>query len=299
MERDNCRQVFSQYVETKRNAFLATELEGTIDLYLSNCGMGKCCSGQKMGPEIKDEYVVFYIVSGKGIYKVRDKQYHLSENDYFLVCANEEVSCRADENDPWSIVWVGFKGEKVRSFIEYAGLNKTENLVGRCENKESILEYIKKILSVRGNSSVDEMKKIGYLYLIFAKLLEERELESENGIEYSYTSRKYIQYVIEYVEKNYRQQIRVNDIADSIGLNRSYMTTLFKKIMGESPKEYLVRFRMEKAEILLRKTNIRIQLVAEQVGYNEMISFSRAFKKKNNVSPSEYRKNAQSFGENT
>ena len=78
----------------------------------------------------------------------------------------------------------------------------------------------------------------------------------------------------DYIAYHYREKIKINELADYIGVNRSYLTSSFKKAIGCSPQEYLVNLRMEKAREMLRNTDMQINAIAAAVGYQDQLAFS-------------------------
>ena len=87
----------------------------------------------------------------------------------------------------------------------------------------------------------------------------------------------------------YNERLKINELADYIGVNRSYLASNFKKTFGCSPQEFLVNLRMEKAKVLLKKQDLSINAVANVVGYTDQLAFSKAFKKHFGCSPSTYK----------
>ncbi len=79
-------------------------------------------------------------------------------------------------------------------------------------------------------------------------------------------------------------------MADYIGINRTYLTSIFKEKMDKSPQEFLMQVRMSKACELLLNTDVPINVVAREVGYEDQMAFSKMFRKKNGLSPDQYRK---------
>ena len=86
----------------------------------------------------------------------------------------------------------------------------------------------------------------------------------------------------------YKRQ--VNNIIEYIGLNRSYLSTLFKKNIGITIQEYLTIFRLSRANELLDITNESIENVANSCGYKDPLIFTKAYKKKYGVTPTQHRK---------
>ena len=83
--------------------------------------------------------------------------------------------------------------------------------------------------------------------------------------------------------------IRVNDIVEYIGFTRSYFTSVFRKQTGISPQEYLLQCRFKNGCRLLKETDYPIQKIAQLVGYEDPLAFSKAFKKYYKISPTVFR----------
>ena len=94
---------------------------------------------------------------------------------------------------------------------------------------------------------------------------------------------------MKYIQGNFRKNVRIQDIAMDIGIDRSYLSGIFKEVMKMSPQEYLLHYRVEQAEILLKETDRKIGDIAELVGYADAMTFSKMFKKYKGISPQQYR----------
>ncbi|WP_100406496.1 response regulator [Bacillus solitudinis] len=101
-------------------------------------------------------------------------------------------------------------------------------------------------------------------------------------------SHKLILSVKDYVKENYDQEITLAEIADSLFINRNYLSQLFKKVTGESFVTYLNKFRIQKAKERLREKKYMIYEISEMVGYQNPTYFSQVFKSITGVSPSEF-----------
>ena len=90
--------------------------------------------------------------------------------------------------------------------------------------------------------------------------------------------RSYVEDSLQYIENNYDHSFSIQEIADSLGLERTYLYRLFKKVTGFSPQEYLLDYRIRKACELLQNTDLPIAQIARSVGYEDSLYFSRLFK---------------------
>lgn len=93
-----------------------------------------------------------------------------------------------------------------------------------------------------------------------------------------------------YIEKNFDQDLTLEEIAKEVHLNSSYLSHIFKEEMGCGFTDYLTETRLDKAQELLRNSNQNVTAIANQVGYKNANYFSQVFKKKNGLTPTEYRK---------
>lgn len=260
----------------------------SVDLYLCYCGMEDCSSGHSFGPAVRKDFLIHYITRGKGSYRVGEQSYELGAGEYFLICPGTTTFYQADKDDPWSYLWIGFNGMRAPAYLEYLHLNQSDRLTGRCENREFLTGCVREMLAAKELTHANELKRQGQLYLFLAELAA-CSREEAGAAEYDYPVQVYVEHALRYMEEHYQEGIRVRDVADFVGLNRSYLANSFKKLIGESPQEYLIRIRMEKAEELLKQTKDSIAAVAGTVGYDDPMTFSRVFKRERGVSPKEYR----------
>ncbi|WP_273545580.1 helix-turn-helix domain-containing protein [Paenibacillus caui] len=99
----------------------------------------------------------------------------------------------------------------------------------------------------------------------------------------------YVKQAICFIKANYSRPITIEELAQTLGLNRKYFAELFKSAAGMPPQQYLSRYRMSKACELLESSELSIKEIAYSVGYTDQLLFSRMFKKIIGMSPSDYR----------
>lgn len=224
-----------------------------VDLYLCYCGIEECSRGHSFGPAVRKEYLIHYILSGRGIYQIHGKTYEVGQGEFFLIPPDETTFYQADTEEPWRYIWIGFQGMKATMYMEYLHLDGEERVVGKCSQKEKLKHLVEEMLRARALTFADELHREGLLYEFMAALAQDAEDAKE------------------------------------IGLSRNYLSNCFKSVMHETLKDYLTRVRMEKAERLLTTTTDTIGEVAAAVGYEDALAFSKVFHKKYHVSPRAYR----------
>ena len=178
---------------------------------------------------------------------------------------------------------------RAQEYAGHAGFTK-RTPIRKVNCGKELNSYIDGILEAHQLSYTDELKRNGYLMLFFATLMEDyKKIVPAIANQHSYPGSVYVKHAMEYIAYHYREKIKINELADYIGVNRSYLTSSFKKAIGCSPQEYLVNLRMEKARDMLRNTGMQINAVAAAVGYQDQLAFSKIFKQHFGTSPKAYR----------
>ncbi len=257
------------------------------DLNMYQCGSQKCPPGHGYGPAVRDHYLIHFIHSGKGFFQIKNRTWHLGPGDGFLICPDLVTYYEADRENPWSYSWVGFHGLKAGYYLEQAGLT-AENPVFHYEDREYLGSLFHRMQQAIKYPKSRDLQLLGLLYLFVAALIEAgpggSALRPPGG------KQVYVTKAVTYIAGNYSQKITVDDIAGYIGLNRRYFSAVFKEILGVSPQRYIMQFRMDKACELMQNEILSIGDIARSVGYDDPLTFSKAFKKLKGLSPRAYRK---------
>jgi AraC family transcriptional regulator of arabinose operon len=91
---------------------------------------------------------------------------------------------------------------------------------------------------------------------------------------------------------NYMDDLTVASLSDYVGLDRSYLCSIFKKFLNTPPQTYIAKYRINKACELLKNSSCSISEVAMMVGYKDPVVFQKFFKNITGMSPRQYRKEA-------
>lgn len=255
----------------------------SLTMAVYNCGSQKCTSSYSWGEGVRDHYLIHYVLSGKGYYKTPQRTYALGPGDLFIVYPQTPIKYWADQEDPWEYQWVGFHGSEASFLLRRTDLTREEPVLHLDDKR--IPEALSAIVTAHGRGLSQQTRMIGRLYEFLALLLElsVRPQKGDDNFDYVSSATKYIAY-------NFAAPIDVTHIAQSIGVSRSHLYRMFMKTMGVTPNEYLTRYRISQACELLRGGGLPISAVANSVGYEDPLYFSRVFKRITGVSPRSWSK---------
>lgn len=220
------------------------------------------------GPASREMYVLHYVFSGKGTLHMNGKDIPIFKGQMFLIPPNVQAQYTADDTDPWFYCFVNF-------FTSY-NVFPERTYVFRDERFGDIFTNI---LHMTKKDRTHPFEITAELYHLLFLVSE----HSRSSVE----QQQYVSRATTYIHEFYNRQLRIADIAKHLGLDRSYLYSLFLKHLGISPKEYLTRHRLNIASSLL-SSDTHIKNVAFACGYSDVYSFSKAFKKQFGCSPSSY-----------
>ncbi len=229
-------------------------------------GYEYCEPSHSFGPAVRDHWLLHYVVSGSGIFRIDGKTHHIKAGDMFTIPPYVETYYEADSTNPWHYIWVGFTTEGPLPAVLHSKMHLPEAKslflqMQHCGDFDS------------GRSAYLSAK----LWELMALILERDKGEID-----------YIEKALSCIKSEYMNGITVAEIAKRLNLDRSYFTTCFKKRLGVSPQEYLLKFRLETAKQLMVEQGETPTTAANSVGYSDIYNFSRMFKRKYGLSPRAY-----------
>lgn len=279
----------AQFVSSGKVRSLEYLKKESVELSLTFCGYEEYDAGYYYIPTPRNYYMLHIVRKGRGICKVDEKTHFVEENDAMLIYPGMEYSFVADPEEGCAVLWIGFVGMRAQDCVMHSGFSEG-TLVRRTELVQKLETLVEKMLEVKEMTFANDMRRNGMLKLFFAELIEEyTDTISKKNVHQNQETSDYIKDAIAYIAQNYSQNIKINELADYVGVNRSYLASSFKKATGYSPKEYLLSLRMERAKSLLETTDMAVSSISNSIGYSDQLAFSRMFKRYTGVSPTIYR----------
>lgn len=264
---------------------------GDAPLSLVQFGWHKTASGYGYGPMVRDHCLIHFVVKGIGRVLASDMEYHVGPGECFAFFPHQIAYYESDSQDPWEYYWLGFEGGWSDDLMKAAGF--TEELIVRAIVEEEMLFAILQKGIGLGMRADNALYFSGVLqqalhHLISHPTAAEDRLDSSKR-KYNPLGNEYVRIVTSIIETSYRERLSVDEMASRMGLNRSYLTTLFKEHTGKSVKEYLMDFRLQQSILRLQRANYTVKQSALESGFHDPLYYSRLFKSRYGISPHVYR----------
>ena len=93
------------------------------ELSLCHCGYSICAPGHSFGPAVRPNYILHYVLDGRGTYRIGTRTYHLEKEQGFLIEPNVMTFYQADAQQPWTYLWIGFQGTRADQLMREIGLS--------------------------------------------------------------------------------------------------------------------------------------------------------------------------------
>lgn len=266
-----------------------------MPLSVVQAGWHQTKGGYGYGPMIRDHWLLHFVLRGNGIVRVENMEYEARESQVFAIRPHQITYYQASESAPWEYFYIGFEGEWAQQVMEDIGFVREDSIVIQVPNADEVfrlLKNIKEYIKLYLETGDGVLGLYGCVYGIFQLLSSGKNdeqiisgHENPNLLQHEYTRT-----LISIIETSYSEKINIQELANRLHLNRSYMSELFSQDTGMSIKNYLTEKRMKMATIMLQDPRRSVKSIAASCGFDDSLYFSRAFRKYYGISPQQYRK---------
>ena len=233
--------------------------------------------------ETRVDYYLLYLVSGELTVHISDKDAVLNAGNFIIFPPGCRYRYSHKSGAPIEYMWLHFTGSDVEETLKKYELNIYPK-INTIEPDDAIIMRFQNIF----NAFIKHDK---FRENELSTLLERLMISLARRVSGEKKQSNLLNKSIAYINSNYVEDIRIPDLAKMENLSISRYNTLFKKVTGLSPVEYIKKMRLASACELLSATDLPIKTVSSMVGYSDSHFFSRIFKKSLGVSPAFYRKN--------
>ncbi len=280
--------------------FPVSDEDASGGIYIENIGVSEVLKGEQYplsGHPVshyftydKGRYLssfqILLIADGQGIFESKSTGViGLHPGSMILLYPNEWHRYRPLEKTGWKEYWIGFHGEMGEKLANNSAFKATNPVL-----------YIKDFAEIQSlyddaiSYAVDELPGFqqivtGLLFQIFGNIVYCMKNKSRKSRSFM----KQVNLARELMQSNINENVDVTEIAKKLDMSYTLFRKKFKQYTGMSPKEYQVQLKLKRAKSLLLGSDLPINIIAIETGYESIYHFSKIFKEKTGYSPSQYR----------
>lgn len=259
---------------------------------------------QEYGVEYPDDFLHFhnymeigYCYNGDGNLVIEDRSYEYKGEMFSIIPANIPHTTNSKPGNicKWEFLFIDiesfianeinvddFQKRQMISIINKRGTLKTDR--NHTVMSKLILNIIREC---RDQNTYYEDSIKGYLYALvieMIRLADERD-RTRNAKRVS----EYIKKSLDYINEHYKEEIRMENIAEASGLSESHFRRVFEDAMNMKPLDYVNLVRVDKACVMMGKEDISMEEISYRVGFQTQSTFNRNFKRLTGMSPHQWK----------
>lgn len=247
-----------------------------------------------------EQMEILYFIQGSAVIECNSQPYEVHQGDLLFINSNEVHLgyCTEKPLNYYCIMFDSFllEGSFSGSCEQKYTIPIAQNLIvfkNRLTQDTQAVECVKNIISEsnkKGNGY--ELFIKSSVYMLIGLLIRDHveKVMTEKEVKTRIKNLERLNKVLLYIEENYTESISVEKLASMVCLSFYHFCHLFKTLTGKGVTQYINLMRIDKAELLLKNTDMNITEIAMATGFSDANYFSRIFSKYKNFSPTTIRK---------
>ena len=280
------------YIENSRGRVLLEYYPAqSDDIRLTMCGVENCIPDKEAWDCARVGWHLHVILAGEGVFEIGGVRRTLHAGQMFMLKPGIRFRYHPNPANPWSYCWIVFDGNRAAEYAEAAGFTSNVYVLDSRVDPSRFYRICERILNSPQLNGFSALRRLGLTLEYLSLAMESASInEKHAGKKHMplYQKSEYVRHAVDYIRYNY-SGINVSDISKYLGIDRSYFSFIFKQEMGISPNEYLLQVRMRQASRMLVSPTMSVQDISRYVGYEDSLTFSKAFKRFFGISPKFYR----------
>jgi AraC family transcriptional regulator of arabinose operon len=245
-------------------------------LHINNIGCSDNPSNNRFGPGKRDIWLIHYVTKGKGYFNENP----VVAGQGFLINRGQLEKYYPDTQAPWEFLWVTSDDDRMKMLFEKYPIDPKTQIFNY--NHISVIKNAMAYIKSHHQTILTDEEILEMFLHIFNQHHHAVEKRTSNAD-------IYLNFSVQYIKNHIHAEIKINDLANTIGISSTYLLEIFKNKLGVSPKQYLNNLRLTTAKKMLSETDMSVTQIARSVGYDDVLTFSRFFKSHEKQAPSTYR----------
>ncbi len=233
-----------------------------------------------------DEFQLVYIANGQGVFESEYVSCTLVEGGTaFLLYPGVWHRFKPSYDTGWEEFWVGFRGHYAEYLMRQECFSPQLPLM-RIDLRAELLNVFTRLTDTL------KYEGIAYQQIATCQVIQLLGLVYTSALmgDSSRTQREQLVHQVRYqVQGNWNKEIDFKALAQEKNVSYVWLRKSFKEVMGVAPGQYHLNLKIEKAMQMLQETDLSVSEIAYQTGFESLFYFSRIFKKKADLSPTEFR----------
>jgi AraC family transcriptional regulator, arabinose operon regulatory protein len=232
-----------------------------------------------------EQHVLIYCVQGEGWYQVQEEKYNVKPNQLFILPAGVYHQYGSENRNPWTIYWLHFTGSQAGSFVQYLYGDNAHSPLTVVPHEERFLLFEDIFSHLNMSFNVDNIVYANnclYHFLVsFRESVYKHAVDQDQG--------DVVKQSVEYMKLHLDRTFTLQELAEQAGLSASHYSAVFRRKTQNSPINFFMFLKVQKACQLLENTSFRVKEIAQQVGFEDPYHFSRVFSQFIGLSPRQFR----------
>ncbi len=237
---------------------------------------------------VLNEYQIIYLAKGGGEFESQSAgKLELKEGDVFFLFPGEWHRYKPDKTTGWLEYWIGFEGN-LTGFFNRCDYVSAKNPVIHIGSNEKLLQMYEKVIELLHEENVANYFLMSGVACHILSYVIGQKISQQLG--YTKTYQELFEKAKTLIRENLDQNMSADKLAEMLETSYYLLRRVFTKYTGFTPEDYLLDFKLFAAKDLLRSRSLTIKEVASHTGFLNESQFTKMFKDKFFLSPSEYRK---------
>lgn len=226
---------------------------------------------------------LYYIKKGVGYIRSYGKEYRLMPGHVYLVPPRGDFAygCTKD----LQIWWLHFTATILSCIDMFDHLPYKVDVVPL--EKRQFEKRLLRLIDIHASEKANEQLEYSGILLQFLSMFF-KDPEGQKLTQKQETRIRFLP-VLKYIDEHLGEGIAIGTLAKMANYEKSHFSTVFSSLLGTPPLRYIIRKRIEQTQLMLRRSDIKLEALAEQLGFSDAFHLSKVFKRVTGHSPSEYR----------
>lgn len=232
-----------------------------------------------------NSFLIIYTLSGNGVLRYHGSSHQLLPGTTAFIHCAEHHFYECLPNQEWEFLWLHFNGPSALGYFEEFLKNGFHILRG--PDAFFMESTMRRILALTQKKDLhSEILVSGLITEILTQILI---LNSSENLELGFMP-AYLKGVLKEMEHRFQEPLTLDFFARKFGVSKYHLSREFKRYIGTTPNEYLILTRINHAKELLKYSDLTVEQIAYSCGFHHVSHFIGSFKKHENNTPLQYRK---------